>query len=80
MIKLRQTIKPYNIKCWIIVLKQRRLGKPVHSLDGYDGGPLTEFRVGGLFYAGVQGLSPGTKTGLDWEEEDGRAVELSKTA
>ena len=45
-----------------------------------DGGPLTGFRVGGLFYAGVQGLSPGTKTGLDWEEEDGRAVELSKTA
>ena len=37
--------------------------EPVHSLDGYDGGSLTGFQVGCLIHAGVQGLSPGTKTG-----------------
>ena len=52
--------------------------EPVHSLDGYDGGPLTGFQVGCLIHAGVQGLSPGTKTGLDWEAEYDRAVERSK--
>jgi hypothetical protein len=45
---------------------------------GYAGGPLTGFQVGCLIHAGVQGLSPGTKTGLDWEAEHDRAVELSK--
>ena len=54
--------------------------EPVHSLDGYDGGPLTGFQVGCLIHAGVQGLSPGTKTGLDWEAEYNRAVERSKAA
>jgi hypothetical protein len=33
-----------------------------------------------LIHAGVQGLSPGTKTGLDWEAEYDRAVERSKAA
>ena len=54
--------------------------EPVHSLDGYAGGPLTGFQVGCLIHAGVQGLSPGTKTGLDWEAECDRAVELLKAA
>jgi hypothetical protein len=52
--------------------------EPVHSLDGYAGGPLTGFQVGCLIHAGVQGLSPGSKTGLDWEAEYDRAVERSK--
>jgi len=37
--------------------------EPVHSLDGYAGGPLTGFHVGCLIHAGIQGLSPGTNTG-----------------
>jgi hypothetical protein len=41
----------------------RAAQEPVHSLDGYAGGPLTGFQVGCLIHAGVQGLSPGTKTG-----------------
>jgi hypothetical protein len=52
--------------------------EPVHSSDGYAGGLLTGFQVGCLIHAGFQGLSPGTKTGLDWEAEYNRAVELSK--
>ncbi len=43
--------------------------EPAHSLDGHDGGLLTGFEVGCLIHAGGQGLSPGTKTGLDWEAE-----------
>ena len=55
--------------------------EPVHLLDGYDSGPLTGFQVVRCrIHAGVQGLSPGTKTRLDWEAEYGRAVELSKAA
>ncbi len=54
--------------------------EPVHSLDGYAGGPLTGFQVGCLIHAGVQGLSPGTKTGLDWEAEYDRAVERLEAA
>jgi tetratricopeptide (TPR) repeat protein len=54
--------------------------EPVHFLDGYDCGPLTGLQVGCLIHAGVQGLSPGTKTGLDWEAEYERAVELLKVA
>ena len=51
--------------------------EPVHLLDGYDGGLLTGFQIGCLIHAGVQGLSPRTKTGLDWEAEYERAVELT---
>ena len=54
--------------------------EPVHLLDGYDSGPLTGFQSGCRIHAGVQGLSLGTKTGLDWEAEYNRAVDLSRAA
>ena len=51
--------------------------KPVHSLEGYEGAPLSGFQVACLIHAGVQRLAPGTNTGFNWESEYRRAVEVS---
>lgn len=49
---------------------------PVHAFGDCVAGPLSRLQVACLIHAGVQGLAPGSSTGLDWEPEYRRAMEM----